>query len=180
MMRRKLAVWATVSSAWFALMILPFAACTTVEPLHADCETPCGLLMERQPFEGWSCGDLIAAEARAVEVLDRATRGAAVPDARLQHSHACDAWAQVVVMPRAEEIWPDGARNVAGLAHCDRAPQLIEVTGRNRPTAGALAHELAHIAQGCWAGPVVDEGEDVAHANWKRAGVRAALAAFGG
>lgn len=50
---------------------------------------------------------------------------------------------------------------------------------KEKPPQSSLVHELAHAMQECEARGPVDEGMDLAHADWERLGINAALRSLG-
>jgi hypothetical protein len=92
---------------------------------------------------------------------------------------ACEQMPGLRVYTKAAPCWRDSfGRDVCGLALC--GPRFVLVgtpphdAGWRRST---LAHELAHVVQGCEATMPVDPGMDAMHADWARHGLNAALLA---
>jgi hypothetical protein len=133
------------------------------------CTTPCGLSIaaeNRKPQ--FACDDYTKVEAALVDTLPQ------MPVCRQMRGNI--AWE----LPGFTSIL--GGRKVAGWTECnmnrlmfhtgdgfvfeDRDPTFLR-----RAWNTAFAHEAVHLTQGCDAPLPVDEGWDVGHANWVRAGL---------
>lgn len=151
------------------------AGCAQSRPYSPDDWSGCGAV---------ALGDL---DTDAPSWLDGATLRAAegaLLDALAAHSsvprkRACEQMPGLRVYTKAAPCWRDEwGRDVCGLALCQYRAVVIGTpphdAGWRRST---LAHELAHVVQGCEAFGDIDPGMDRMHADWQRTGINAALLA---
>lgn len=115
---------------------------------------------------GFTCAAFERAEAVTLQAFDQ--QGL---DPRLHQAGASFEGYQVTV--RGDRRWAlEADPDVQGTAWCDS--QQVEI-GNSPFLQGALAHELAHVAQHCEArGPL--EASDRGHSHWTEDGIRDALA----
>lgn len=83
--------------------------------------------------------------------------------------------AMTIELPGDDSLGSDG-RRLSGWAQCDyRLINVHNKDGTAHVWQTAYAHEVMHLAQGCWSPPPVDPGKDEAHANWVRDGIDLAI-----
>ena len=150
----------------FLLLTLLIASCGPSRTIYA-CGSTCGLEVEFPVPPGW-CAGLQVLEDRAIRAFMRVQ-----DDPRLRH--ACQSFEDWTVDVQQGESFSDGVRPfpLAGMTDCQARRIYV---GNDPPADGALAHELAHVAQNCEPRPPL-EYEDPDHSNWKS--IYAALRAEG-
>lgn len=150
------------------LALLLAAGCSLPSPV---CHTRCGItyygnVNEGDQPAGWTCDALQRLEDQAVDTFRRQLAG---HDPRF--SDVCRKLPNWRLFTHQTPDWFDEyGRNIAGIARCHN--KTMEV-GSRAPFRGSLVHELAHVAQDCYALQPVDQslGENEDHAGWHALGV---------
>lgn len=115
----------------------------------------------------WTAPAQIEAEGHAIAVLARVW-----PDVCARARGF-----QVVFVDGARSWFDSYGRHIQGWASCQHRPPTA-IVGSGPWRESGLAHELAHLIQGCQTSNYRDPGHDYAHADWARMGIDAALAEF--
>lgn len=146
------------------LLILALLTLACSPQARVVCVTSCGVAVASADDVRWPCEEFDSIEQAALD------------DGALPRG-ACETWRGITAWPLPGDTtqWhlPDGGTfDVAGWAECfERRVIFHEGDEWRRLWNTAYVHELTHIAQGCSAPLPVDDGADVLHANWFRAGL---------
>lgn len=158
----------------FLAVLVAVGGCASSRPHNDDDWSACGAV---------ALGDL---DTDAPSWLDGATLRAAedaLLDALGAHStvpvkRACEQMPGLRVYTRAAPCWRDEwGRDVCGLALCQYRAVVVGTPPSGGWRFSTLAHELAHVVQGCESFGAIDPGMDRQHADWQRNGFNAALLA---
>lgn len=141
-----------------ALSLFALAACARMPPLYT---TPCGLeVVELAPSvaAAWSLADVARLEYQALTAYDT---NVDEPDFKFDAACRSLSGTQVHVL-ETNDLKPGDDKTTWGQTWCvSSSIYLVAET----PTASSLAHEIAHIVEGC-------AGE---HWRWGERGIKAAI-----
>jgi len=156
---------------------LALFGCSPYAGSQALCETACGMrLLGEFPARGawpedapsWSCEWFQAIEDGVVKSFPRAN------DDRLKNT--CRMLSGWTVSLEESETWKDSryAYRLSGYTACGAAGYTR--VGNSPPDRSSLPHELAHVAQDCYANTCAHPGTDSEHSCWVENGIYLAAA----
>ncbi len=120
------------------------------------CKSTCGMYVEYPVEQDW-CDELQETEDRALTAFYKVEG-----DNRFKDS--CNRLQGTLISVQTTRYFVDSwGRSVSGLAACYSG---IVYLGSQSPSAGALAHEMAHVIQNCAAVGPLDK-EDPDHSHWE-------------